>query len=175
MIDNYFNKGRSSFKDKIFSLDFKLILLILLLGVISFFSMYSTERGNFNYYTQSHVYRFFSFFIIFILFSFINISFWHKISYVFYILVLILLFGVDFFGITSSGSKRWINLYVFNLQPSELMKIALILFLAKYYNKIPVHDVNSIKFMITPIIAFSIPEKAMIILSNSILPIFSLK
>ena len=42
----HFNRGRISLRDKILSLDIKLILLILLLGIISFFAMYSTERGN---------------------------------------------------------------------------------------------------------------------------------
>ena len=46
-----------------------------------------------------------------------------------------LLIAVHFFGITASGSTRWIDLFVFNLQPSELMKIGLIVFLARYYNR----------------------------------------
>ena len=157
MIRNYFDRGNLSFKDKIFSLDYKLLFLILLLGVISFFAMYSTERGNFGYYTQSHVYRFSVFFVLLIVVSLININFYHKFSYVFYVGVLILLFGVDMFGVTASGSKRWINLFVFNLQPSELMKITLIMLLARYYSKIPFNDVNRIKFMILPTIALFIP------------------
>ena len=62
---NYFQQRNLNFKDKILSLDFKLIFLVLLLGIISFFAMYSTERGNFDYYTKNHIYRFFTFFIIF--------------------------------------------------------------------------------------------------------------
>ena len=46
-----------------------------------------------------------------------------------------LLLGVKYFGLTSSGSKRWLDLYFMNLQPSELMKISLILFLTKYYHQ----------------------------------------
>ena len=144
MVSNYFYRGNVSFRDKFFSLDFKLIFLVLLLGIISFFAMYSTERGNYGYYTQSHIYRFCIFFLIFILFSFLKIKFWHKFAYVFYFFVLILLIGVDIFGITASGSKRWISLYIFNLQPSELMKIGLIIFLARYYNKIPYDSVSRI-------------------------------
>ena len=62
------------------------------------------------------------------------------------------------FGVTASGSQRWINLFIFNLQPSELMKVALIIFLARFYNKIPFKDVNHIKFMIIPIFALFIPS-----------------
>ena len=54
---NYIHQGNLSFKDKVLSLDYLLIFLILLLGVISFFAIYSTESGNFGYYTRSHIYR----------------------------------------------------------------------------------------------------------------------
>ena len=69
-----FRNYNLSFKERILLLDFQLFFLILLLGVISFFAMYSTERGNFEYYTQSHIYRFFIFFLIFIILSFLNIT-----------------------------------------------------------------------------------------------------
>ena len=132
-----------SLRDKIFALDFLLIFLILLLGVISIFAMYSTEQGKFGYYTQSHLYRFSIFFVVFIAVSFFRIQFWQKSAYLFYFAVLILLIGVDLFGITAQGSKRWISLFIINLQPSELMKISLIIFLARYYNKIPLKNDNT--------------------------------
>jgi len=157
MQSNFQHKENKNFKDKLFAFDFTLVFLILLLGVISFFAMYSTERGNFNYYTQSHFYRFCYFFLIFFTISFFKIQFWYKSSYIFYILVLFLLIGVDFFGITASGSKRWINLFFINLQPSELMKVAIIICLARYYNKISLNDVNRIRFLIVPIFVLFVP------------------
>ena len=157
MIVNYFQKGNLNFKEKIFSLDFLLFFLILLLGIISIFTMYSTEQGKFGYYTQNHLYRFFIFFITFIVVSFFRIQFWYKSAYVFYFVILILLIAVDFFGITASGSKRWISLFFINLQPSELMKIAIIIFLTRYYYKIPAENVTNIKYIVTPIFALFIP------------------
>ena len=157
MISNHFHRGNLNLKDKLMGLDYFLIFLVLLLGFISFFAMYSTEQGKLGYYTQSHIYRFSIFFIIFILFSFFKINFWYKSAYPFYILILILLFAVHFFGITAQGSKRWINMFFINLQPSELMKVALILFLARYYYKIPSEHVTNIKYIITPIFALLIP------------------
>tara|TARA_Y100000590_G_C15626016_1_gene979375 strand:- start:322 stop:1338 length:1017 start_codon:yes stop_codon:yes gene_type:complete len=121
------------------------------------FAMYSIERGNIDYYTKSHFYRFCTFFSLFIIISFIKINFFHKSAYVFYGIVLLLLFFVDFYGITSSGSKRWINLFFINLQPSELMKVALIIFLARYYSKIPSRSVSSLKYIVMPIFALFIP------------------
>ena len=157
MVKNYFQKGNQSFKDKFFALDFMLIFLILLLGIISLFAMYSSERGNFSYHTQSHLYRFSVFFLLFIVNSFFKIKFWYKSAYLFYFSVLALLFAVDSFGIIASGSKRWISLFFVNLQPSELMKVSLIVFLARYYNKIPSQNVHNIRYIIIPFLSFMIP------------------
>ena len=157
MITQHFHKSNLSFRDKIFALDFLLIFLILLLGVISIFAMYSTEQGKFGYYTQSHLYRFSIFFIVFIIVSFFRIQFWFKSAYLFYFIILILLFGVDFFGISASGSKRWINLFFINLQPSELMKVALIIFLARYYYNIPLEYVSNTKHIFLPLFALTVP------------------
>ena len=157
MIRNYFKKDNLSLKDKIFAFDFTLFFLILLLGIISLFAMYSSERGNFSYHTQSHLYRFSIFFLLFIIISFFRIQFWYKSAYLFYFIVLILLFAVDSFGVTASGSKRWISLFFINLQPSELMKVSLIIFLARYYYKIPSQNVNNIKHIFIPFFSLMIP------------------
>ena len=157
MIRNYYQKGNLSIKEKLLSLDFTLIFLILLLGIISIFAMYSTEQGVYGYYTKSHLYRFFTFFIIFLSLSFLRVQVWFKLAYFFYFIVLILLFAVDFYGVTSSGSKRWINLFFINLQPSELMKVFLIVFLARYYYKIPAENVTNLKFIFTPVFAIFVP------------------
>jgi len=157
MIRQHFYKDNLRFRDKIFALDFPLIFLILLLGVISIFAMYSSEQGKFDYYTQSHLYRFSIFFTVFVIVSFFRIQFWSKSAYLFYFIILILLFTVDYYGVIASGSKRWINLFFFNLQPSELMKVALIIFLARYYNKIPLEHVSNIKNIFLPLFAIAIP------------------
>jgi len=157
MIKNYFHKRNLSIADKMLAFDYTLVFLVLLLGIISLFAMYSSERGIYSYHTQSHLYRFTAFFLLFIIISFFDISYIYKSAYFFYITILILLFAVDTFGVTSSGSKRWINLFFINLQPSELMKISLIVFLARYYYKIPSQNVNSIKHIIIPFLSFLIP------------------
>ena len=157
MVVNYFQKRNQSFIDKLIAFDFMLLFLVLLLGIISIFAMYSSERGSISFYTHSHMYRFFIFFFLFIIISFLNITYLFKFSYIFYIIVLALLFWVDQFGIVASGSKRWINLYFINLQPSELMKVSLIIFLARYYYKIPSQSVNNLKYIFIPFLSFLIP------------------
>ena len=121
------------------------------------FAMYSTDGGEFKYHTNSHILRFFVFFGLFFVVSLTQVRFWHQQSYLIYILFFLLLVGVKYFGLTSSGSKRWLNLYFMNLQPSELMKVGLILFLAKYYHRISIENMNSIRYLFTPIIALIAP------------------
>jgi len=157
MVKNYFQKRNLNFTDKLIAFDFILVFLVFALGVISLFAMYSSERGTFSYHTQSHLYRFAVFFLLFIIISFLKINYIFKFAYPFYLFVLILLFAVDLYGVTASGSKRWISLFFINLQPSELMKISLIIFLARYYYKIPSQNVNSIKHIFIPFLSFLIP------------------
>ncbi len=157
MVKNYFKKSNHNLGGKFLAFDFFLIFLVLLLGVVGFFAMYSSERGTFSYYTQSHLYRFCSFFLLFIVISFFRVNFWFKSAYFFYFIVLVLLILVDKFGIIASGSKRWVDLFFINLQPSELMKISIILFLAKYYNKIPSQNVSNIKYILVPFFGLIIP------------------
>ena len=146
-----------SLRDKIFSIDYILVLAILVLGITSMFAMYSTDGGEFKYHTNSHILRFFIFFGMFFVVSFIGIRFWHNTSYLIYVGIFILLLCVKYFGLTSSGSKRWLDLYFMNLQPSELMKIGLILFLAKYYHRISIEDINSFRRLILPITVLTGP------------------
>ena len=145
-----------SIKDKILSIDYILVISIFILGLISILAMYSTDGGEFKYHTNSHILRFFIFFGMFLFLSFIQIRFWHSQSYLIYILFFLLLLGVKYFGLTSSGSKRWLDLYFMNLQPSELMKIGLILFLAKYYHRISIENINHLRYLFLPIVVFSL-------------------
>jgi len=146
-----------NFRDKLLSIDYILVLSIFVLGIVSMFAMYSTDGGNFDYHTKSHILRFCVFFSLFFVISFFQVKFWFQSSILIYLFFFLLLVGVKYFGLTSSGSQRWINLYVINLQPSELMKIGLILFLAKYYHRIPVADVNKFKHLFFPIVSVMAP------------------
>ena len=130
---NYSTFGEISFLQKLKSMDFYLLISIVILGSISILAMYSTDISDGNFYHSfNHALRFAVFFSLMIFLSFINIKYYFSLSIIFYIFVLLLLIGATFFGTTVQGSQRWINLYFINLQPSELMKITLILFLAKY-------------------------------------------
>ena len=146
-----------SFKDKLLSIDYVLVLSILVLGIVSMFAMYSTDGGEFRYHTESHILRFCVFFLMFFILSFIQIRFWHSSSYLIYFFFFFLLIGFKYFGITASCSQLWLDLPFIHLQPSELMKIGLILFLAKYYHRIPIESVNRLKFLFLPIFVLIFP------------------
>ena len=146
-----------SFWQKVKALDYILLTSVFLLSTISLFVMYSTDGGEILYHTKSHFSKIIIFFPLMIFIAFFNIKWWHNFSYLFYIFVILLLIYVSFFGIKSSGSRRWMDLYLFNLQPSELMKIAIILCLAKYYHRVKIENVNSLTSIITVLTIILVP------------------
>ena len=157
MLEQRLNVDAGSFFEKIRSIDYLLIIIILILGIISSFAMYSTDGGEFLYHTKSHILRFGIFFVLFLVLSFVQTKVWHRIGYIFYLVILFMLFWALYFGVTVSGSQRWISLYVFNLQPSELMKIAIIVSFAKFYHRTKSMEVNRIKNVVQPLVALTIP------------------
>jgi len=146
-----------SLKEKISQLDFILLFSILLLGTISIFAQYSSSGGQFDYYSKSHAIRFSVFFILFLFISFVQIRFWNDYSLLIFSILIVLLLITKFYGVQSQGSRRWINLFVFNLQPSELMKVGIILFLSNYYHKVSSSDINKIKYLLYPMLALAVP------------------
>ena len=128
---------------KIKNLDYILLISVFFLSIISVFIMYSTDGGEVLFHTKNHLLKLVVFFPLMIFIAFFNIKFWHNFSYIIYFIVILLLIYVSFFGIKSSGSQRWMDVYFFVLQPSELMKVAIIMCLAKYYHRLKIENVNS--------------------------------
>ena len=139
-----------TFFQKLRSFDYVLLLCIVIIGIISGFSMYSTDGGELLYHSRSHIIRLSIFFTMMIGFSFFSIRFWHSIGYLFYLIVLSLLIWASLYGVSASGSQRWVSLYFINLQPSELMKIAIIIFYAKFYHRMQISNVNNFKNLLIP-------------------------
>ncbi len=142
---------------KIKSLDYILLISVILLSALSVFVMYSTDGGEILFHTKNHFVKLLVFFPLMIFVAFFNIKFWHNFSYIIYLIVILLLIWVSFFGIKSSGSQRWMDVYFFVLQPSELMKIAIIMCLAKYYHRLKVENVNSFLSITIVLSIISIP------------------
>jgi rod shape determining protein RodA len=146
-----------TFFQKLKNFDYILLLCILFLGVLSTFSMYSTDGGEILFHTKSHVIKFLIFFPMMVLLSFFNIKFWHNFAYIFYTIILFFLIWASLYGIKASGSQRWINLYFINLQPSELMKISVIACLARYYNRIQIDKINSFQSIMVSLLILILP------------------
>ena len=163
MIQNSFNTQLSLIQ-KVMRMDYVLLFCILLLGIISSFSMYSTDGGEILFHSKSHIYKFLIFFPMMIFLSLFNIKFWYFFSYVFYAIILIFLIWASLYGVKASGSQRWIDLYFINLQPSELMKIAIIACLAKYYHRVQFDRVNSFQSILIAIVILILP--IMLVLSQ---------
>ncbi len=157
MLTERLNTRNYSFFEKLKSVDYFLILIIILIGVISVFAIYSTERGEFSFYTKNHLLRLLVFFGLFLVLSFVRITFWYKNAYFFYTVCVSLLFITLFFGLMASGSRRWLDLYFLNLQPSEIMKIAIIVCFARYYHRIQTAEIQNYKFILVPLILLLIP------------------
>ena len=157
MITVRLNTRNYSLFEKLKSVDYFLILIIILIGAISVFAIYSTERGEFSFYTKNHLLRLLVFFGMFLALSFIRITFWYKNAYLFYTVGVSLLFITLFFGLMASGSRRWVDLYFLNLQPSEIMKIAIIVCFARYYHRIQTAEIQNYKFILVPLILLLIP------------------
>ena len=157
MLTERLNTRNYSLFEKLKSVDYFLILIIILIGAISVFAIYSTERGEFSFYTKNHLLRLLVFFGMFLVLSFVRITFWYKNAYFFYSICVSLLFITLFFGLMASGSRRWLDLYFLNLQPSEIMKIAIIVCFARYYHRIQTAEIQNYKFILVPLILLLIP------------------
>jgi len=155
---------RLTFFQKLKNFDFILLFCIILLGLISALSMYSTDNGEILFHTKSHISKFLIFLPMMIVLSFIDIKIWHYLAYLFYIIILFFLIWASLYGIEASGSQRWINLYFINLQPSELMKIAVIACLAKYYHRVGLEKVNTAQSLLIALIILILP--IMLVLSQ---------
>jgi rod shape determining protein RodA len=158
-----FTNNSFGFFQKFKNFDYILLACILLLGFISLATMYSTDGGKVLFHTKSHFFKLVIFTMMMIVISFINIKFWFVTGYFFYIIVVALLVCTYLFGIKSSGSQRWIDLYFINLQPSELMKIFIILCLAKYFHRMKLENVNSLYTILTSLIIILLPMGLVIV------------
>ena len=156
-------KNNNLFFQKLRDFDFILLVCILLLGFISLATMYSTDGGKMLFHTKSHLLKFAIFTLLMLVISFFNIRFWFSIGYLTYLIIVLMLIWTINFGVTASGSQRWIDLYIINIQPSEMMKICIILCLAKYFHRKRLENVNSFYSIIISLIVIFLPMSLVII------------
>lgn len=119
---------------KIKSLNWSIVFLVLVISAVGWGLLISAAGGDIHPWAFKQVLRFSFGVIIMLAIAFVSLRWWFHFSYGFYGISLFLLSCVEFFGFIGKGGQRWIDLYVMQLQPSELMKIALVMALARYFH-----------------------------------------
>ncbi len=144
-------KGQNlSLRDKFFNLNFGYVFCIILLALLGIVVLYSAANGSFYPWAIKQGVRFCFCLFIMLFLSLIDMRIYLKYSYIAYFIVLLLLIGVEIGGHVGMGAQRWIDLKLFKLQPSELMKITLVLVLAKYFHSCNLQKIQSIRGIIAP-------------------------
>lgn len=119
---------------KVLYVNWPLVLLLTAVASAGFLMLYSVSGGNFERWAEPQMKRFAAGLMLMFIVGFVPIWFWRNMAALAYLLALVLLLIVEFFGHVGMGAQRWINLGFIMLQPSELMKISLVMLLAAYYD-----------------------------------------
>ncbi|MGC6472589.1 MAG: rod shape-determining protein RodA [Parvibaculales bacterium] len=148
---------RASWRDKLVSLNWLLVVLVAGLCLIGVMALYSVAEGQFAPWANRQLYRVIFGFIVMLGVAFIDVRHWLTFAYLLFILGLVSLLGVEFYGSVQMGARRWLDLGVIYVQPSEPMRIALILALARYYHNLPPERVSHPLWTLMPILMILVP------------------
>ncbi len=158
-----FKSQQLSIKDRFYNINWGYVLCIAVLAFIGIVVLYSAANGSWTPWAAKQLMRFGVSLGLMIFLALIDVKIYLKYSYVAYFLVLLLLIGVEVGGHIGMGAQRWIDLKLFKLQPSELMKITMVLVLAKYFHGCTLNKIQSLRGIIAPILMALFPA-ALIIL-----------
>ena len=142
---------------KILYFHWPLALLLAAVSCIGFLMLFSVSGGNFDQWAKPQMIRFCIGFFAMVIIGFTPISIWRNISMPTYIISLALLLYVEYFGVSGKGAQRWIDLGFIKLQPSELMKIALIMVIALYYDWLDSDKISKPLWLIPPLLLTALP------------------
>lgn len=152
-----FRSQALTFREKFWSISFSYVFLISLLAAIGVVVLYSAANGDWHRWALPQLIRFGMGFSVMIVLAFVDVRIFLRYAYVFYFLVLALLVVVEIKGHVGMGAQRWIDLRFIKLQPSELMKIALVLALARYFNATTLQNIETVKGIILPLLMVMFP------------------
>lgn len=151
------NRRSKSLFQKISELNLVIVFVVILIACIGFALLYSVAGGNVEPWAKKQVIRFVIGMFGMLVIALVDIRVWMFLAYPFYFISLTLLVIVSVMGQTGMGATRWIDLGFMNLQPSELMKIALILALARYYHCLSKDEVGQYSRLIMPVLLIAAP------------------
>jgi len=142
---------------KLLHVHWPLVILIFCVCGAGFLMLYSVAGGNMDTWARPQMMRFGLGVVVMLIVAMIHIDFWRRISMLTYIGGLILLIAVEFMGEVGMGAQRWIDIGPLRLQPSEVMKIALVMVIAQYYAWLPRDKVSNPFWVALPLLMTAIP------------------
>ncbi len=142
---------------KVLHLNWALALLLTAVASFGFLMLYSVAGGDFNPWAGAQMKRFAVGLALMFIIGLVPIYLWRNLSGVAYVGALGLLLVVEFFGSVNMGAQRWIDLGFVRLQPSELSKVALVMFLAAYYDWLPLKRKSHPLWVLIPVVLILIP------------------
>ena len=146
-----------TFREKLRHLNFTYFILISLLAVAGVMMLYSAANGRWDGWAVNHALRFALGFAGMFAASMVDIKLFLRYAYPFYFATLALLIVVEVAGYTGMGATRWIDLKFIKLQPSELMKIALVMALAKYFHTSTLQSIETVRGIVPPLMMALVP------------------
>jgi len=153
----YTVKSTPSGLRKVLFLNWPLTLLLISVAGVGFVMLYSVAGGSFTPWAEPQMKRFGLGLGVMFMVAMVPIWFWRNISVVAYGVTILLLFAVEFFGVVGMGAQRWVDLGFMRLQPSELMKITMIMLLAAYYDWLPAKRISRPFWVLVPVILILFP------------------
>lgn len=142
---------------KLIYLNWPIVFLLIAVACAGFLMLYSVAGGSTEPWMGRQLERFIGGMIMMLIVAMVPIWFWRNVAGLAYVVALLLLIAVDFVGVERNGSQRWLDLGVMDLQPSELMKITMVMLLAAYYDWLPTHKTSRPLWVLIPIILILVP------------------
>ena len=142
---------------KVLHLNWPIIMLLIAVASAGFVMLYSVAGGSTTPWVEPQMKRFVLGMVLMLIVAMVPIWFWQNMAFVAYGGSVLLLLGVEFFGEVRMGAQRWIDLGFMRLQPSELTKITLVMFLAAYYDWLPNKKTSHPLWVMLPVVFILVP------------------
>ena len=151
------NSRNPHFLPRLWRLNWTLVILLLLISSIGFAMLYSAAGGNWEPWASRQSMRLGVGVVLMIVVALIGVRIWMRAAYFVYAGALALLVAVEAFGAVRMGAQRWVDLKVILFQPSEVMKIALVLALARYFHSLNIEDISRPQYLLVPLLLVGAP------------------
>ncbi|MFT3730475.1 MAG: rod shape-determining protein RodA [Hyphomicrobium sp.] len=142
---------------KLWRVNWLVIAIVCLLAGVGAATLYSVSGGSFVPWAERHTLRFLVMLVVVVVMATVRLDVWIKLAYPAYAVALASLALVPLIGVEALGAKRWIGAGAISFQPSELMKLALVAALARYYMWLPKDEVGRVRYVLIPLAMIGIP------------------